>query len=352
MPRKETQPRGRELRRIRWIRRLERPTRSGRGASFPVGIGDDAAIWTPRKGLSVVLTVDTQVEGVHYRRDWLTPREIGRRAVAVAVSDLAAMAARPVAILVSILAREETSESAFKALHTGIRQASRQYGVTLLGGNLSAGPDSITVTALGEGKESDLITRGGARAGDDVWVTGTPGLARLGRRSLETDRRKRPRPRQGTSTAVRAGIRAFKTPTARTREALTLARGWGPTAMIDLSDGLATDLAHILEESAPRRQPLGAELDRIAFLKMQRLARLASELGEDPLSSALGGGDDYELCFTAPPRLDHPRRAAAFKKTLKLEVTRIGRIVKAPGIRIVDADGSMEKVRERGWEHF
>jgi thiamine-monophosphate kinase len=300
-----------------------------------------------------VLTIDTQVEGVHYRRGWFTPREIGRRAVAIAVSDLAAMAARPVAILVSILAREETCEPEFKALHTGIRQASRQYGVAILGGNLSAGHDSITVTALGEGKESDLITRGGARAGDELWVTGTPGLARLGLCSLEKGSRKSPgKQRQPASAAVREGIRAFKTPTARTKEALAQARDWGPTAMIDLSDGLATDLGHILEESSTKRRTLGAELEKAAFLKMRGLVRLASELGEEPLSTALKGGDDYELCFAAPSGPHHGRLAATFKKKLHLEVTRIGRIVKTPGIRIVDADGSMEKMKQRGWEHF
>ena len=239
-------PRGSvELRRIRWIRDLEGPSP---GPRFPLGIGDDAAIWRPTPGSSTLLTVDAQVEGVHWKKGWLTPREIGGRAVAASLSDLAAMAARPACVLASLVLEPGFSDADFRHLYRGIRAAALRHGAPVAGGNLSSGPFSVTITAVGEGDPRRLVRRSGAHPGDEIWVTGTPGLARLGLLRLEASRKRRPAERG----AAEAGLRAFIAPRPRIAEALHIARVWRPGAMIDLSDGLASDLQRVLE-ARPRR---------------------------------------------------------------------------------------------------
>ncbi len=346
-----------EWRRIAWIRKLEEAPAT---EAFPLGIGDDAAIWTPSRGTSAVLTVDVQVEGVHFRKQWLTLREIGERAVTSSVSDLAAMAACPVALLVSIVADHRLEEGDFKDLYLGIHKGARAYGTRILGGNLSTGPLSIAVTAIGEGKEPRLVRRGGARPGDEIWVTGIPGLARLGRKCLERgpsspllQMSQTNRLDTSNRRAVQAGLRAFRRPRARTREAILLARTCRPSAMVDLSDGLATDLAHILEESrSVRGAPLGAEITATDLTGRGHLARLAALLGEPAETAALVGGEDYELCFTVPQGRGGNRVARLFRDELKLAAACVGRIAGRPGIRLVRPDGSWQDVEERGWEHF
>jgi thiamine-monophosphate kinase len=342
----------RELRWIEWIRRLEAEGPTG---AFPLGIGDDAAVWRPPPGRSIVLTVDAQVEGVHFRRDWLSPGEIGARAVMASVSDLAAMAARPVAILVSLCIDADIAEKEFRALHLGIRGAAGACGARIAGGNLSAGPLSLTITAIGEGKEEHLLPRSGAREGDEVWVTGSPGLARLGLLALQAKAASRggSAERQRPRGPIAAALRAFRRPRARVREALHVRERWGATAMIDLSDGLARDLRHVLSESSRGKgSPLGAEVEAARLERLGSLSRIAALLGEDAVRTALEGGDDYEILFTAPPGRSRETQARAFRKAFGLGLTRIGRIDHGSGIRLLHPDGSTTRVKTRGWEHF
>ncbi|HVR73247.1 MAG TPA: thiamine-phosphate kinase [Planctomycetota bacterium] len=340
----------RELRWIEWIRRLEA---EGPTEAFPLGIGDDAAIWRPPPGRSVVLTVDAQVEGVHFRREWLSPGEIGARAVTASVSDLAAMAARPVAILVSLCVEVDIAEEELRALHLGIRRAARAYGARIVGGNLSAGPLSLTITAVGEGKEGQLLRRSGAREGDEVWVTGSPGLARLGLLALQGKAASRSGIAERSRGPIVAALRAFRRPRARIREALHFRERWGPTAMIDLSDGLARDLRHVLSESSRGKgRALGATVEEARLEGLGKLPRIAALLGEDAAGTALEGGEDYEILFTAPPRRNRETQVRAFRKAFGLGLTRIGRIDQGAGIRLVSPDGSTTRVEARGWEHF
>src|SRR6185436_17363861 len=134
-----------------WIRRMEGAAARRHPAQVPVGIGDDAAVWTPAPGSSVVLTVDAQVDGVHFRRGWFSLANAGDRAVSASASDLAAMAARPVGILVALSAPPGFSTSEFRAVHRGILAGAHRYGLRLFGGNLSSGALAISVTAIGEG---------------------------------------------------------------------------------------------------------------------------------------------------------------------------------------------------------
>jgi thiamine-monophosphate kinase len=341
-----------ETRRIRWIEETAPP---GPGAGFTVGIGDDAAVWTPSRGRAAVLTVDAQVEGTHFLRSWLTLREIGRRAASASLSDLAAMAARPACVLVSLVLEKGTPERDFRALFGGIREAAAAHGARIAGGNLSAGRLAIHITAIGEADPGQVLLRSGAAPGEEIWVTGTPGLARLGLLALRRGSGSRGGRRSAgaAGTPVEAAIRAFRRPEARVREALEIARSWRPSAMIDLSDGLAVDLRRVLEASSGRaRRTLGAEIDEAALLHLPGLLLAARSLGEAPAGAALRGGEDYEILFTAPPRGGATGKALAFQRKLGLPLTRVGRTIDGPGLWLRKQDGSLRPVTQRGWSHW
>lgn len=340
-----------ESRRIRWIERWEAVQPGGR---FPVGIGDDAAVWIPSRGRGAVLTVDAQIEGTHFRRSWLTLREVGRRAASASLSDLAAMAARPTCLLVSLVLPKGTPERDFRAVYQGIHEAARAHGARIVGGNLSSGPFGIHITALGEADPARILLRSGAAPGEEIWVTGAPGLARLGLLALGRGIRRRGGTRgRGVASALDDAIRAYRRPEARVREALEIARSWQPSAMIDLSDGLAVDLRRLLAASSRRaRRRLGAEVDEAALLHLPGLVPAARILGEPPARAALQGGEDYEILFTAPPRGGAAGRALAFQRRLGVPLARVGRTVDAPGLWLRRPDGSVRAVTEKGWSHW
>jgi thiamine-monophosphate kinase len=332
---------------IDWLRGLVTP---GTLSGLHLGLGDDAAVWRPR-GRCLVLTVDAQVDGTHFRSGWLTARELGRRAVSASVSDLAAMAARPKALLVSLVLEPATTRSRFRALYRGIHEAAVEYGASIIGGNICHGPLSITITALGEGEPGELCRRSGLEPGDAIWVTGAPGLARLGLRELE---RGASRPH---SPLARRALAAFRRPRARVEEAIFIRRSWPVGGMIDLSDGLGTDLRHLLRSSSEhRRGALGAELDPAAFADLEPLARLCREFGLSPFETALRGGEDYELCFTSRPHGDQAPLARAFERRFGLKLTCVGRVTAEGRGReplLWAREGSKRRrLVGRGFEHF
>lgn len=334
---------------IDWLRARE--TAAPRGLDLPVPIGDDAAVWMPTPGRAAVLTVDAQVEGVHFRRSWMSPREIGQRAVSVSVSDLAAMGAQPRLLLVSSVLASGTSAREFRALQGGIHDAASAYDAAVVGGNLSSGPTAIHITAIGEARASGVLRRAGARVGDIVWVTGTPGLAHLGlTHLLESGGTKS---RASPPRSVRPALRAFRRPRARVAEGLHLARLRTVGGAIDVSDGLASDVGHIAAESSRARgDSVGAELDAEALLALPGLAPASRALEVDPLEAALLGGEAYELCFTTTPAFAS-RGARSFRSRFETSLTRIGRIIDRPGVFLRRADGARVEVSaEGGWDHF
>jgi thiamine-monophosphate kinase len=339
----------REFERIRWLAGITaRESSPGSGGRVLLGIGDDAAIWAPPRGEAVVLTVDVQVEGIHFRPGWLRPAEIGARAVASSASDLAAMAARPGAILLSIVLPRESGETFFRRLYRGALEEAGRSGLAVLGGNLSAGPLQVSVTAIGSLRPSEAVPRGGARPGDGIYVTGWPGRSRIGRGLLEAGAGAA---RAGSPAARRACLRAFRAPRARILEARWLARRVGPRSLVDLSDGLALDLSHILEMSpglGAGREP-GAALDRkalAALLEEDGCAALSRRLGIDPLEASLSGGEDYEILLTAPPERAE-RVRVEFRRRFGIPLSRLGTVVEGGGVRC-----SGREVREAGFDHF
>lgn len=282
-----------------------------------IGVGDDAAVLSVDGRIAV--TVDTLVEGVHFLPD-APPDSIGHRALAVSLSDLAAMGARPRWATLA-LTLSDADAAWLESFARGFFGLADRHGVTLVGGNLTRGPLAITVEATGDfpGGTSPL-TRGGARSGDDVYVTGTLGDAAGGleRLSVRGGSSAEGRREAGPDAAL---VERYLRPTPRVDAGRALA-GLA-TAAIDLSDGLASDLAHICDASG-----CGAEID-VEALPLS--AALVAAFGTDEgLRLALSGGDDYELCFTAPP--DARARIADALAACGTPVRRIGRITDRKGI--------------------
>lgn len=317
--------------------------RPGRGVTL--GIGDDAAILAPFAG-GIVLSVDTAIEGVHFRRGWAPLRTLARRAVMAALSDLAAMGAAPRATLVALALPADIDDDAFLELVDGTADAAREAGAALVGGNLaSAGELSITTTVVGEASARSL-TRSGAQIGDAIYVTGVLGAAALGLALLSRG--------DGDAGDGAAFVARWCEPTARLDEGRALVSG-GATACIDVSDGLAQDLGHLCTAS---RVSADIELAALPMLAHQR--EVARALGLDAAMLALTGGEDYELIFTGP--------ASAALAAIGM---RLGSIVADRGVneggdhaanarpsggasevRILDAHGQRVALAARGFAHF
>ena len=302
---------------IRWIK--ERTRADGR---VPLGIGDDAALVRLTPGAELVVTTDMLMDGRHFELAEHGAEAVGIKAMGVNLSDIAAMAARPVAAVVAVALPRGGGRAAEVAagLHAGFDRMARDYGVALVGGDTNAwdGPLVVSVTLLGETTERGAVRRSGARPGDVVFVTGPLGGSLRGRHL-------NPRP--------------------RVSEALALHELAPLHALIDVSDGLASDLGHILEESGG----LGAELDRTAVPVHPDAVALGEDDGRSPLDHALNDGEDFELCVVVGPEdadlLDRSTTPA-------FPLYRVGRIVREPGLRLVEPDGSKLPIRPAGFDHL
>ncbi len=287
-----------------------------------VGIGDDAAVLAT-SSQRCVLSVDTSVEGVHFERAFASLREIGRRAVIAAASDLAAMGSKPRAALLSLIVPGTTNDDDLLAIAYGAKDASDELAMPIVGGNLARGTEiSITTTVVGEA--GPVIARTGARPGDGIYVTGHLGGAALGLAALQRSR----------GEAHGFFVDRWRRPRARVLEGMRLVGI--ATAGIDLSDGLAADLAHVLHASR-----VGARIFAGSLPLAPGFEAGCTSLGFDPIDLAISGGEDYELLFTAP--------AASAPDEL---ATRIGEIQAAPGLRLVDRDGIERAVAPAGFDHF
>ena len=305
------------------IRRLVNPA-----DLLPTGVslgpGDDAAVleggW--------VLSTDLSLEGVHFRRAWLEDQEIGFRAVSCALSDLAAMAAVPVGVFISMAANDE---EVVEALQSGCREAASEVGAVILGGDLSntSGPVFIDVVSLGSANRPGL--RSGAVAGNDIWVTGRLGASSTAVRVWQCGGEPPPEARK-----------AFAQPSPRCDEGHYLVERGIASALIDLSDGLAGDSAQlaaasgvqiVLEEARVPVAPIAVEV-----------------LGpEEALQAALHGGEDYELCFAAGPDAVDP---SYFQDHFGLEVTRVGYVREGSGVWIDRGGSQPEPLMRSGFDHY
>ena len=303
----------------------------------PLGVGDVCALLAPAPGLQLAVSSDMLVEGRHFLST-VDPARLGHKALAVNLSDLAACGARPLAFTLA-LALPAVDEDWLEGFSRGLFALAEAHDCELVGGDTTRGPLNICITVFGEVPPGAAALRSGARAGDDLWISGTLGDARL---ALEVFRGTLALP----AAAFELARRRMETPTPRV--ALGLALRGIATAALDVSDGLVGDLRHILEASA-----VGATLDADAAVARVALGApdLAPDLGIDILRlCALSGGDDYELLFTAPAAA----RAAVERagREAATPVARIGRIDAEAGLRIVDAAGAPVAQRFTAFDHF
>ena len=310
------------------------------GPAVVHGIGDDCAVLRPAAGHDLLVTTDTQEEGVHFRRDWSTSADIGWRCLAVNVSDIAAMGGEPLGAVVA-LSLPETLEVAFvEAMYDGISALAADYECPIVGGNISksTGRLSVTITVLGSTPRDGALCRTSARAGDDIWVTGDLGGAKAGLEALL-------HPQAVAGLPTGEVLMRYRRPRPRLYEALYLRRQ-GTRSQIDLSDGLSADLAHVCEASGVAARLLA---DRIPISAETR--RVAAALGQDALTLALHGGEDFELCLTAAPGTAHELEQG-FRDRFDCALTRIGTIRAGNGVTLLHPDGRDEVLTPGGYDHF
>ena len=304
-----------------------------------LGVGDDCALLAPAPGMQLAVSSDMLIEGRHFLST-VDPFKLGHKALAVNLSDLAACGAKPLAFTLA-LALPQADEAWLEGFSRGLFALADAHDCELIGGDTTRGPLAICITVFGEVPPGQALLRSGARAGDDLYVSGTLGDARL---ALEVFRGTRSLP-QAAFDAARIRM---ETPTPRV--ALGLALRGVATAAADISDGLVGDLGHILKASG-----VGGCIDTsIAIDLIANKDHLTLGKGqfdsEMALDCVLGGGDDYELVFTAPPAARNRVKAAAVQA--QTPVTRIGQIEGTSGLRLVDAAGQPLTQRFASFDHF
>jgi len=306
-----------------------------------VGIGDDAAVVEPERNRVEVLTVDAIVDGVHFDRAFAPPDAIGHRALAVNLSDLAAMGAAPRLALLSMALPPSLPLDDFDAIAGGIARLAAAERLHVVGGNLTTtgGPLTIDVALVGTVKRRQALTRSGARAGDEVYVSGALGGAAAGLALLRRDGAAPP----AQSAHAAALVDRYLRPRPRVRLGLMLARNRAASACVDLSDGLADGLHRIAEASG-----VGITIEGDALPIDPAARALFDERGDDPIRAAICGGDDYELLCTVRPRTR--RRLAAAARHGGAALTRIGTCTADRAV-VVQRGGAAMPVPQ-GYSHF
>jgi thiamine-monophosphate kinase len=313
---------------VRWIRSL-----AGRpGGRARLGIGDDAALVEEAAGQELILTTDLTLEAVHFRRDLHPPRAVGHRALARSLSDVAAMGGTPRFALVSLALSRRTTRPWVEEFYGGFAALAKRFGVRLIGGDTAvvAGRTMIDVIVAGEVPRGQALRRAGARPGDQIFVSGQLGLSALGLRLLKS---RSSGQLAGWPTAVRSHL--YPEPLCALGRYLSVRRL--ASALIDLSDGLSTDLARLCQASG-----VGGRL------WSDLIPRPPLDGSQENLDLALHGGEDYQLLFTVPPH-QVSRVPSHFRR---LPLSRIGEIERRSGVRLAGADGRLEPLIPAGWDCF
>jgi thiamine-monophosphate kinase len=323
---------------IQQIRRLAKV-----GQSVITGIGDDCAVLRVPPGHDVLVTTDFTIENVHFRREWHPPELVGRRCLTRGLSDIAAMGGEPRAAFLSLAVDSDVPQRWVDRFLKGLLDLAGEFKVSLAGGDTAQSPAGIQadIVVLGSVPKGKAVLRSGAKPDEQIYVTGELGasaaaLAQLAESKPES---------KSKSNSVSAGhfphVSQLSHPQPRVALGQSLRRRGLASAMIDLSDGLSTDLEHICQESH-----VGAVIEAEAIPRAMALALAKTGPGKErvALDLALHGGDDYELLFTSAAPV--PSHIAGVR------VTRIGRTLRSLGMRLIDADGKQRPLHAQGWEHF
>jgi len=305
------------------------------GAQVILGIGDDAAATALTPGMILLSTADMLAEGIHFNLDWTDPATLGRKSLAVNLSDIAAMGGIPRYALLSLAIPQEFSLEFMESFMNGFLAQAERYGVSLIGGDTSASKAGlvISVTLLGEQYPDRISKRSGACSGDLVCVSGTPGDSALGLDFLKS----------GTPTGE--PVNRHLDPVPRVELGMALAERGIPSAMIDISDGLCADLGHILESSCK-----GARICLDDLPLSDSFKRSVAKNSQNYYRFPLSGGEDYELLFTLhPSKLKDAEYAALVSGT---SIAAIGEITDETGLLLAFADGSSYDAELSGYDHF
>ena len=301
------------------------------------GIGDDVAVIEMGKK-ALLITTDILIEGIHFNRSWIDPYQLGRKALAVNLSDIASMGGTPKYFLISIGLPKNLPLPFVSSFYRGLKMEAKRFRVELIGGDTSLSQKIvINICLLGEEKKQNLLFRKGARVGDDLFVSGTLGDPALGLKILQE---------KGKIKGAEGLINKHLSPCPRVELGQTIAKHHWATAMIDVSDGLLIDTSHLLEESG-----VGARIweDRIPLSRLYR--KWVYSFSKDPFQFALSGGEDYELLFTAPCEMGE--RISSLSRSLNIPITRIGKILpRKEGLRMIGKDGKKYSPSCLGFEHF
>jgi len=309
---------------IQGIRRAVRAS----GKSVRVGIGDDCAVLRPPRGHEILVTTDFTLEGIHFRREWHSPEVVGRRCLTRGLSDIAAMGGEPLAVFLSVALPGKFPQKWVDGFMRGLLALARECSAPLAGGDTAQSPQGILadIVVLGTVPKGTAVLRSGARPGDRVYVTGELGGGAAALKDFFAGRKPHAQdfPRH-FHPVPRLAVGEFL----RSREIAT--------GMIDLSDGLSTDLGHICKESGVGAEIVADDIPR---------ARVGRERERVDLTLALHGGEDYELLFTAPARKRVPASIAG------VSVTAIGCITRAKRVVLRGSTGAIQALKPQGWEHF
>ena len=307
------------------------------GKDVIVGAGDDAGVIKLSEDQYLLATTDALVEGVHFKSTLFRPEEVGRKAVAVNVSDIAAMGGKPTYCMVSLVLPKILDEAYGIKLYDGIIEECKRYNIQIIGGNISSGQELVVdIFMLGKTTQDQMILRSGAKAGNKVLVTGFLGEAAAGLQLLLN-------PKFNIDNLISKQL----TPTPRLKEALVIAKSRLATSMIDISDGLGQDIGHICDSSGvgvkiyEERLPIGSGVEEVAGM-----------MDKDPWELALSGGEDYELCFTVPEKYVE-KITSVIKEQIGTQVSVVGEILpKEAGRILVLKNGEIIPLPNSGWDHL
>ncbi|RMH72665.1 MAG: thiamine-phosphate kinase [Gemmatimonadetes bacterium] len=306
------------------------------------GIGDDSAIFQSDRNRVNAISTDTLVEGIHFVRDQVTPYDVGLKALAVTLSDLAAMGARPAHALMNLSVPPDIELAYLEQLFAGFYDLALIYNINLIGGDLTASRRDITisVTVVGDVSRRRALHRNGAQPGDKLLVTGTLGNSAAGQMLLSKSL-------EFTNESARERlIKAHTQPKPYIFEGEFIAESGCATSMIDISDGLSSDLNHIVNQSQVSAQIYASKLP-----SSDELRSFCDATGTNPLELLLHGGEEYSLLFSLKP-VQADLFIASYQHRFNSHITVIGEIVEGYGMQLIDATGKSTEIEPAGWDHF